>query len=126
MLILTCTSNSTGRLQHVRANHVAQGMTVSARLKGLVTLTAADIKECANACDTYINKRVLVKVFKGVVWNEKLGEYIQRFGQRKTDFNFQLSIHTGQGVDRANDKLDSLMSRYVPLRMPHKRHPDTC
>ena len=34
----------------MRANHVAQGMTVSARLKGLVTLTAADIKGERTPC----------------------------------------------------------------------------
>ena len=73
--------------------------------------TAADIKECANACDTYSKKRLLVKVFKGAVWDETLQEYIKRFSDRKTDFNFAVSLHTGMAIDRANEKLDKLISR---------------
>ena len=95
----------------MRPAHVVQGVTVQTRLDELVKRTAADIKECANACDTYAKKRVLVKVIKGQVWNEALGEYIQRFVDRKGEFHFQLEIHTGMAVDRANDKLDKLMSR---------------
>ena len=92
-------------------------MTIAVRLKGLVRQTAADIKECANACDTYSKKRTLVKVFKSSVWDLKLSEYVQRFIGLKAEFNSALSIHTGMAVDRANDKLDTIMSKYACLRI---------
>ena len=88
-------------------------MTVTVRLEGLVRQIAADIKECANACDTYSKKRTLVKVFKSSVWDLKLSEYVQRFIVRKADFNLALSSHTGMAVDLANNKLDTIMSKYA-------------
>ena len=86
-------------------------MTIGVRLDSLVRKTAADIKECANACDTYSKKRLLVKVLKGPVWDETLKGYMQLFAERKVEFGFAVSVHTGMAVDRANDKLDMLMSR---------------
>ena len=96
----------------MRAGHVARdGVTISARLDDLVKKTAADIKECANACDAYSKKRLLVKVLKGSVWDDIFKEYIQLFIDRRAEFNFAVSIHTGMAVDRVNDKLDVALSR---------------
>ncbi|KAI0371099.1 hypothetical protein BV20DRAFT_211321 [Pilatotrama ljubarskyi] len=98
------------QLDGVRTNHVGRdGLTISMRLKDLVAKTAKDIKDCANACDAYARKRLLVKVLKSHGWDEKLKEYIQLFSDRKTEFTFAISIHTGIGVDQANDKLDTLI-----------------
>ncbi|RPD53442.1 hypothetical protein L226DRAFT_516920 [Lentinus tigrinus ALCF2SS1-7] len=100
------------QLQNVRPNHVGRdGITVGARLEDLVKDAAVDIKECANACDTYMRKRLLVKVIKGAIWDETLKGYVQTFADRKTAFVFALSIHTGMSIDQANDKLDELMNR---------------
>ncbi|KAI0356357.1 hypothetical protein OH77DRAFT_1503798 [Trametes cingulata] len=100
------------QLDSVRTNHVGRdGLTISMRLEDLVAKTAKDIKDCANACDAYARKRLLVKVLKSHGWDEKLKEYIQLFNDRKAEFTFAISIHTGIGVDRANDKLDTLMSK---------------
>ena len=70
--------------------------------------TAEDIKRCANACDTYSKKRLLVKVLKAISWDEKLKEFIVLFTTRKTEINQTVTIHTGMGVDSANEKLVSL------------------
>ncbi|PIL33367.1 hypothetical protein GSI_03987 [Ganoderma sinense ZZ0214-1] len=100
------------QLQSVRANHVARdGITIGARLVDLVKRTANDIKECANVCDTYSKKRLLVKVLKGPIWDDTLKGFIQLFVDRKAEFNFAVSIHTGMAIDRANDKLDALTAR---------------
>ncbi|RDX49204.1 hypothetical protein OH76DRAFT_1351074 [Lentinus brumalis] len=100
------------QLQNVRPNHIGRdGLTVGMRLKSIVKQTAADIKECANACDTYMKKRLLVKVPKSGAWDETLKGYVQIFADRKTAFVFAMSIHTGMAVDNANDKLDQLMTR---------------
>ena len=88
-------------------------MSIGTRLQSLINTVAEDIKECANACDTYSGKRLLVKVFKGPAWDEKLSEYIQRFADHKAQFNFKISIHSGMAVDRMSDQLDTLMARFV-------------
>ncbi len=106
-----CT-NGSPRLQSVRANHIARdGITIGSRLVDLVKRTANDIKECANVCDTYSKKRLLVKVLKGPIWDDTLKGFIQLFADRKAEFNFSVSIHTGMAIDRANDKLDALSTR---------------
>jgi len=78
------------------------------RLKSLAERTAGDIKLCSNVCDTYVKKRLLAKVILAAVWDAKLLEFVKLFHRRRQEFEFELSIHTSQGVDRANDKLDSV------------------
>ncbi|KAH9856040.1 hypothetical protein C2E23DRAFT_563914 [Lenzites betulinus] len=100
------------QLQGVRKDHVARdGLTITARLREVSEKTAVDIKECANACDTYSRKRLLVKVLKASGWDETLQEYIKRFSDRKGEFTFAISIHTGLGIDRVNDTLDVLLTK---------------
>ncbi|TFK80362.1 hypothetical protein K466DRAFT_504032 [Polyporus arcularius HHB13444] len=100
------------QLQNVRPNHIGRdGVTIGTRLENLLKLTADDIKQCANACDTYMKKRLLVKVLNSGAWDETLKEYVRTFADRKTAFVFAVSIHTGMAVDNANDKLDQLMTR---------------
>ena len=97
------------RLQGVRANHIARdGKTIGARLADSVKHTANDIKVCANVCDTYSKKRLLVKVLKGPIWDDTLKGFIKLFADRKAEFSFAVSIHTGMAIDSANDKLDAL------------------
>ncbi|KAK7683623.1 hypothetical protein QCA50_013461 [Cerrena zonata] len=74
------------------------GRTVEARLQGLVKQAADDIKDCANACDTYAKKRLLVKVLKGYSWEAKLVAFAGVFTTRRTEFEQALSIHTARMV----------------------------
>ncbi|KAF8273627.1 hypothetical protein EI94DRAFT_1563512, partial [Lactarius quietus] len=82
------------------------GMNIEDRLKSIVERTADDMKECSNVCDTYAKKKMLAKVFLGPVWDEKLLSWVTLFSKRRKEFEFELSIHTSQGVDKANAKLD--------------------
>ena len=43
------------------------GRPLKDRLEELAEKTAKDIKDCANFCDTFVKKKLLVKVFKGPV-----------------------------------------------------------
>ncbi|KAI0653999.1 hypothetical protein C8Q70DRAFT_550081 [Cubamyces menziesii] len=98
------------QLQGVRPNHVGHdGVSIGERMDELIKQTANDIKECANACDAYARKRLLTKVIKAPSWDATLKGYIQLFSERKGEFSFRISVHTGIQVDRANDKLDTLM-----------------
>ncbi|KAI0298350.1 hypothetical protein B0F90DRAFT_1669084 [Multifurca ochricompacta] len=84
------------------------GRTIEDRLKSLVGCTADDIKLCSNVCDAYAKKKLLAKVFLGPLWDAKLLSYVTLFSKRRQEFEFELSIHTSQGVDKANAKLDTI------------------
>ena len=84
------------------------GQTIKARMQELVKRTAEDIKKCANTCDTYAKKRLLVKVIKGSAWEGTLKGFITLFADRRKAFTFALSIHVGIGVDCANRKLKEI------------------
>jgi hypothetical protein len=75
------------------------------RFKSLIQETSDDIMDCSNACDTYMKKRLLAKVFLGPVWNEKLLGFVTLFAQRRKDFQFELTIHINQNLYKANSKL---------------------
>jgi len=85
-----------------------EGIRIEDRLKSLVVRTTDDIKLCSNACDTYTKKRLLAKVILGPSWDSKLLEFVGLFAKRRQEFEFELSIHTSQGVDKANVKLDNI------------------
>ena len=82
------------------------GINIEDRLRSIVERTANDIKQCSNVCDTYAKKKLMTKVFLGPVWDDKLLSWVSLFSKRRKDFEFELSIHTSQGVDKANAKLD--------------------
>lgn len=86
------------------------GTNIEDRLKSLVERTADDIKECWNACDAYIKKRPLAKVLLSSLWDAKLLDYVELFATRRQEFQFELTRHTSQGVDKANLKLDLIGS----------------
>ncbi|KAH9045946.1 hypothetical protein EDB84DRAFT_1633013 [Lactarius hengduanensis] len=84
------------------------GRSIEDRLKVIVDRTADDIKLCSNVCDTYAKKKLLAKVFLGTIWDAKLLSFVTLFSKRRQEFEFELSIHTSQGVDKANFKLDNI------------------
>ena len=96
----------------MKAEHTAtDGVTIGTRLEPLINAIALDIKECANACDTYSKKRLIVRVFTGSAWDETLQGYIKVFTDRKAELNLAISLHTGVSIDSAVDKLDQLMTK---------------
>ena len=84
------------------------GISLMDRLKSLVDRTADDIKSCSNSCDTYLKKKILPKVFLESIWNAKFLEFVKLFTRRRQEFEFELTIHTSHGVDKANAKLDAI------------------
>ncbi|KAJ2965360.1 hypothetical protein NUW54_g14143 [Trametes sanguinea] len=68
------------------------GRVLQDRLMELAEKTAQDIRDCANVCDTFLKKRLIVKVLKGPVWAEKLAEFVKTFADRKGDFQFALVV----------------------------------
>jgi hypothetical protein len=78
------------------------------RLKSLVERTADDIKTCSNVCDAYMKKRLLSRVLLSSLWDTKLLGFVKLFATRRQEFEFELAMHTGKGVDKANVKLDAI------------------
>lgn len=97
-------------LRHVENDKLIapDGRNIEDRFRSIVERTADDIKLCSNICDTYAKKKLLAKVFLGPVWDDKLLSWVTLFSKRRKEFEFELSIHTSQGVDKANAKLDSI------------------
>jgi hypothetical protein len=81
-------------------------LSIEDRLKSLVDRSADDIKMCFNVCDAYVKKRLLAKVLMSPVWDAKLLDFVQLFATRRQEFEFELTMHTSQGIDKANAKLD--------------------
>ena len=44
-------------------------------------------------------------MFQAPLWDNKLLSYVALFTKRRQDIEFELSIHTSRGVDKANAKL---------------------
>ncbi|KAI0716104.1 hypothetical protein C8T65DRAFT_642063 [Cerioporus squamosus] len=104
------------------------GQVLQDRLEERAKLTAENIKECANFCDTFLKKKLLVKVLKGPIWAEKLAGFVQVFSDRKADFQFALAMHTANtltDVKRQNydiqAKLDAVIELFDRLVSPEER-----
>ena len=96
------------------------GTPIDARLQGIAEQTANDIKNCANACDTYAKKRLVVRVLKGPVWESRFLGFVSVFTKRRGQFEEALAIHTARALDSVQAsvfvmkmKLDSIDDKYV-------------
>ena len=58
---------------------------------------------------------ILVKIFAGPVWDERLLEFAKVFTDRRKELEFTLTIHTTIGVDAANLKLDIVDDRTAEI-----------
>ena len=102
------TNLSVKDVHHDDKHLTLDGMTIEDRLGSLVERAADDIKNCANVCDTYIKKKVLAKVVLSPFWDDKFVGFVKLFTQRRQEFEHHLVIHTSQGVNKANVKLDAI------------------
>ena len=88
------------------------GRSIEDRWKPLIERTANDIKSCSSVCDTYAKKGLLAKIFKSPIWNDKLLSWATLFSNRRKQFEFELSIHTNQGVAKVNATLSVIDERF--------------
>lgn len=82
-------------------------------MQTLCEKAASDIKDCANACDSYSKKRLVVKVLKGHTWETKLVGFVSTFTTRKADFQQALAIHTARTVDAIQTMVQGIDAKYV-------------
>ncbi|KAJ7785322.1 hypothetical protein DFH07DRAFT_976101 [Mycena maculata] len=77
-----------------------------------------DAEEVApDACDTYVKKKLVVKILKSQVWDSKLADFAVTFTKRRSEFEFALAIHTSVGVDAANQKLGDVDKTTQAIQM---------
>lgn len=70
------------------------------RLQKLTNAIADDIKACANACDTYSKKKFIVKLFRGIVWENRLAFFAGVFTKRRGELEFEFALYTSEvGID---------------------------
>ena len=103
------TSRSLNRMENDKLI-APDGTNIENRLKSLVERTAYDVKACWNVCDAYMKKRPLARVLLSSLWDAKLLDFMELFATRRREFEFELTRHTSQGVDKANVKLDLIGS----------------
>ena len=62
-----------------------------------------------------VSKKILVKIFSGPVWEQRLVEFVGVFTNRRKEFILALSIHTAVAVDEANVKLNVIDQRTAEI-----------
>ena len=72
---------------------------------------AKNIKDCANACDTYLKKTLVVRVLRSQVWEERLTSFFGLFSERRRDFELALAIHTAAAVDAVGESVEEVKQR---------------
>ncbi|KAJ3537236.1 hypothetical protein NM688_g6718 [Phlebia brevispora] len=91
------------------------GVLIEARLKSVCNETAANIRACLNVCQTYMKKKLLVRVLQSQKWEEKLTAFFGVFFERRRDFELALAIHTSRQVDTIAKGVDDMKSSVTEL-----------
>jgi hypothetical protein len=70
-------------------------------------------------CDAYMKKRLLARVLLSSVWDAKLLGFMKVFAMRRQEFEFELTMRTSRGVDKAIVKLDIIneQSAYIHISL---------
>ena len=66
-------------------------------------------------CDTFLKKRLIVKVLKGPIWADKLAGFVQTFADRKADFQFALAMHSANTMSDVKKQNYEIDAKYVLL-----------
>ncbi|KAJ7887405.1 hypothetical protein B0H13DRAFT_1888811 [Mycena leptocephala] len=75
-----------------------EGTTLEERMRRIVRDAERDIRDCSATCETYVEKKFVVRLFDGLRWEARLAVFSDAFAKRKAEFFLALSIHTAQGV----------------------------
>ncbi|KAM5542283.1 hypothetical protein V8D89_004156 [Ganoderma adspersum] len=105
------------------------GKVLKDRLQELAEKTAEDIKQCANVCDTFLKKGILVKFFKGPVWADRLAGFVKVFAARKGEFQLALDMHTANSladVKEQNYEVQAKLNTVLELFKQQFATPEEC
>ena len=59
-----------------------------------------------------MKKGLLARVLLSPVWDARLLEFVELFATRRQEFEFELTMRTSRGVDKANVKLDAINEQF--------------
>ncbi|KAK7047651.1 hypothetical protein VNI00_006419 [Paramarasmius palmivorus] len=95
--------------------------TVQEKIASLCVDIEADIKACGNLCDAWSKKGIFAKLIKSPLYEIRLAEFGDTFGERQKELELALSIFIAQEVRSANENLsqmkESLESTHEKLDM---------
>ena len=74
--------------------------------------TVSDIRSCSNTCNTYYNKKFIVKCLASPVWDGRLGDFVGLFTTRRGEFLFAMNLHTTVAVDDMGKVMKEANERY--------------
>ena len=83
-------------------------------MRALAEQAASDIKNCANACDTYSKKKLLVKVLMGAAWEGRLTDFLDRFTKIRSEFKMALAMHTARNAVDIKGVVHGIDGKCVP------------
>ena len=86
-------------------------------MRALAEQAASDIKNCANACDTYSKKKLLVKVLMGPAWEGRLTDFLDRFTKTRSEFKLALAMFTSRNTIDIKGTLSMIDEKYVLLSL---------
>nr|GAT44760.1 predicted protein [Mycena chlorophos] len=75
---------------------------ISKQMEDISHRAGNDIRQCANACDAWFKKRLIVKLLNGPTWEQKLADFAGTFAQRQDEFQSVLAMHSALGINTAN------------------------
>ncbi|KIK61458.1 hypothetical protein GYMLUDRAFT_43029 [Collybiopsis luxurians FD-317 M1] len=81
------------------------GLSIESRLRERITKIAHDITECWKVCDTFQNKRKIVKFFRSWEWEKNFEELIAMFKQNREDIQEDLSLYISIEAKHTHDTL---------------------
>ena len=68
-----------------------------------------------------MKKRLLARVLLSSLWDTKLLDFVKLFATRRQEFEFELTMRTSWGVDKANVKLDAINEQFAYIYLPPNR-----
>lgn len=77
-------------------------------METLAENAARDIKDCANVCDTYSKKKLLVKVLKGPAWDARLTDFLDRFTKLRSEFKMAFALYTMRSTSETHGKVHDI------------------
>ncbi|EKM48544.1 uncharacterized protein PHACADRAFT_132334, partial [Phanerochaete carnosa HHB-10118-sp] len=83
----------------------SDGVMIGDRLRDRMQAIAKDIETCAATCDSFEKKKLIVRLFKSIAWEDKLEAFATTFDGHKDALQKDLSMHSALGIERANERL---------------------
>ncbi|KAF5350350.1 hypothetical protein D9757_013724 [Collybiopsis confluens] len=83
-------------------------LSIKSRFEARLKVIADDIRKCSGVCDTFQNKRTIVKLFTSLEWEKKFEDFLALFKQHQENIHADLMIVIGTGMKDTQIVLDKV------------------